>query len=71
MIGWRPSLGLVGGLHSARPKVVSRKVVASLWLGLVLIMARAFLLLGWLMSIYRELFARQIKDYSRIYSSTY
>ena len=41
MMGWRPSLGLVGGLHSARPKVVSRKMMAILWLGLVLIMARA------------------------------
>ena len=28
VMGWRPSLGLVGGLHSARPRVVSRKAVA-------------------------------------------
>ena len=32
-MGWRPSLGLVGGLHSARPRVVSRKAVAIGWLG--------------------------------------
>ncbi len=42
--------------------MVSRKVVVIVWLGLVLIMARAFLWLGWLMNIYRELFAHQIKD---------
>ena len=33
VMGWRPSLGLVGGLHSARPRVVSRKAVATGWLG--------------------------------------
>lgn len=33
MIGWRPSLGLVGGLHSARPRVVSQKATAIGWLG--------------------------------------
>ena len=30
-MGWRPSLGLVG--DSARPRVMSRKVVAIGWLG--------------------------------------
>lgn len=30
---WRPSLGLVGGLHSARLRVWSRKVVARGWPG--------------------------------------
>ena len=33
VLGWRPSLGLVGGLHSARPRVLSRKAVAISWLG--------------------------------------
>ena len=33
VMGWRPSLGLVGGLHSAMPRVVSRKAVAIGWLG--------------------------------------
>ena len=43
--------GLIGGLHSARPRVMRQKAVAIGWLGLILIMARTFLWLGWLMSI--------------------
>ena len=62
VMGWRPSLGPVGGLHSARPRVVSRKVVAIVWLGFDTVLARAFLWSVWLMSIYRELLARQIDE---------
>ena len=32
--GWMPSLGLLGGPHSARPRLVSRKVMVIGWLGI-------------------------------------
>ena len=73
-MGWMPSLGLIGGLHSARQRVDSGepKCGGNRLPGFfILIMARKILLLGWLMSIYRELFARQIGDFSSTRSSIY
>ncbi len=61
VMGWRPS-----------PGRESRKAVAIGWLGFDTDSFRTFLwLLGWLMSIYRELFACQIEGFSSTHSGNY
>ena len=64
----------VGGLQSARParpRVMSERRWQEIGWVRILIMARTFLWLGWPMSIYRELFARQIDFSCTHFSSIY